>query len=326
MVFWLDMHADEFELPEVAEFAALIRGTEERITSARIPSICISGEKGDVEVRSIYRVCELVEEKLRRLSSRPWTERGISVQFVYPMIYVCRVAGCRTAEDILLDHNRTIAGLLNIWLDNTDSLKAREANVVRGLDWHPFDYGVTCLTSVLALELHPSNLEDIAKRRGIGLDGQHRRERTFLSFLCEVPVAQRFIMMCFDEDLSAMQQESSPEFALPTLNPIRLMKMTLRVLRVSQVHADISRTMRQFRTVLLTRKTYMTESVDALRRSLGTERIEAGVDRVLRDIQRDTEVAYSMLTTMFVIILTIAGTLAGIVASTVAVVLLLRRS
>jgi hypothetical protein len=84
--------------------------------------------------------------------------------------------------------------------------------------------------------------------------------------------------------------------------------------------------MRQFRTVLLTRKTYMTESVDALRRSLGTERIEAGVDRVLRDIQRDTEVAYSMLTTMFVIILTIAGTLAGIVASTVAVVLLLRRS
>jgi hypothetical protein len=316
MVFWVDLDKHTFKADELIELATLARGTGERIKYPKKASLYVKWKHRVEPKENFVEICELVEAELREVvpESIPHSDQSKKtvVQFAYPIVYIREVPDCESAQDIISKYARVVAGISNLWHYNMQWLKDEEINRMIETDHHPFEYGLNCQSSVCTVELHPTNLQQVVAKRGVTADEHHYRERNLLTFVCEPPVGQVFIMRTFDEELMKIRSEFPSPGRLSFLNIIYLLRLLMRAVRMTKFQDQLIHSMDQFRNIYLVRRSYMPTAIDLLRKAFGTEKVEESVDRRLADLQKSIQMTYSMLTTSFIIILSIVTAILGL--------------
>lgn len=309
MVFWLDFSAYALNYSEVVELASLVVDSNEQPGDPLPPGIGVRwGDGIRSDASSFQDICRWMEEELREAVPVKLRTADPEIRFSYPLVYIAEVPSCETAEELARYHPFEIAGLANLWLDNADLLKVDELGDVLRNDLHPFRYGATYIAHCCAVELHPKNLTVIADRRKKGLAAQHYRERAFLALECETPITQYFVVRAFTTRAADMRRSLAPRGIWRLLNPVVSGRLVVRALQLSRLRRDLGLAMLQFRNIYLRRKPYVRKGFELVAEYLGTHRAEAILERTLEELGSDIQMTYSMVSTLFLVLLTIVGT------------------
>ena len=309
MIIWLDCGSSLiFSAGEVVELTALVRGTsEERIVKSQNPSLVI--RNGDVlhSFSNLLEVFRYSKSLFLASSSTLWEERQ-DLEFCFPLVSLGDLQSCQTMSEARSSYANEIAGILNLWIDNYDLMKEKEVARAWDTDFHPFEYGITLVSSNCALEAHPSMHDEIARRRTLDRRKQHHRERAFFAQICEFAVLELYIIRTFDVDFTELQKL----FGKLQINARRLVNIfgLLRdAIALSSKQNRLLSDVAFFRIPYFARKSYILRGVGILRSQFGTDLLYSSLDSKLNALKGTTETIYSMLTTVFVLILTMLGTL-----------------
>jgi hypothetical protein len=125
IIFWIRMSEFTFNSDEIIELVAIMRGTGERIKPLEAVSIEIKWGNQILNVKNMVEVCERIEQEfsLEIITKVPEIS---PIQFVYPIVYVEEVPGCKTARKIIERYPRTITGLSNLWIGISAYLNQQE--------------------------------------------------------------------------------------------------------------------------------------------------------------------------------------------------------
>jgi hypothetical protein len=234
------------------------------------------------------------------------------VKFAYPILYVGDAIGCETADDLLSKHPKAIAGLVNLWINDSQNLKEADVMAALKTDFHPFDYGVSCISGSCTIELHPANTRDIAKAEGISLEEHHFRERMFLAYLCEPAVAQFYALRIYDDDaselLARLQFKNHVVF-----NPILVVQLLFHAIKLTRFKRTLTQAVQQFRDSRARRKPYMNRAIQSYADAFGVQKVTESLNQKLQAIDGLIGTTFSMLTAVFTLFLTIAATCVAII-------------
>lgn len=304
IIFWLKLGSDVLEEKELIELIALSRGTVERIDANRASYIGVEWLGQHVAMNSLLQVCEAVEKEFRQLY-RAEKHDVYSVQFAYPLLYVGEVVGCTTADDIVSRYKRNIAGILNLWIRNTHMLKDKEIANATQLDIHPFEYGVTYMSTSCTIEMHPYNVRDIADIENQELAEHHIREMSYLAILAELPVAKLYVLRLYDVLLSkGLKDIRVSKHPFNLVSPVILF---IRAVRSSILRRTLTLAVNEFRNIHLTRKSYGMVVMDAYELQFSIPQLAESVDKKLSAIDTIVQSTFSMYIAIFTLVLTILG-------------------
>lgn len=302
-IFWLGLNGNVFVERELIELIALSRGTIERMDPSNKTSITYNWLGENRECSNVLDIINGIEIEFRRMYSANNSQELPEIRFTYPILYVGEVLGCDSAQEIIVNHQRPIAGLLNLWMNNTQFLKDKEISSSTAFDYHPFSYGSLYISTSCVVELHPKNVQRISDFEKQTTDEHHLRERTFLGILCELPVAQFYVLRVFDELLSSdirRLQISKRAFYYPIwiiwfIRVIRLFTLKLRL------HSGIN----EFRNIQLTRKSYSRLMMESLQSQFRTSALAESVDKKLAALDTIVNSTFNMYTAIFALVLSL---------------------
>jgi hypothetical protein len=304
--FWVDLNNAALELNEIIELAALIRGTVERINPENRASIEFSWENGYKTVPNFRIICELIEDAFENEFVSKNSKIEKFTQFIYPLLYIKDVKYCKNSDDIINNYSKEIAGITDLWINDTIYLKDEKlANIIE-TDIHPFKYGLTCVSSSCTLELHPSLTDRIAEKENQSLENHHLQEFLYLCLLCEVPVAQFYILREYDEEISVLQTKL--QFStVQLLNPLFLFILIFRAINSTNIQRKLILSINELRFIRLTRKSYLRGAIATFRNVLGIHEIEESIDKKISSINNNINSTYSMLTAIFTLIISLTA-------------------
>ena len=313
IIFWIRMSEYAFQSDEIIELAAITRGTSERIKPLQKISIDLNWGHQIINVNNVVEICEMLEKEfsfkiLQKPGSKP------SVQFLHPIVCVEEVSGCKTAGDIIEKYSRTIAGISNLWLGISAYLNEEEVRRTIEGNTNPFEVSASFISTCCTLALHPEIDEAFLKETGLTSEQDHYLERTHLALNCEFPVIQFFILRIYDAKLSKMHGLIIPSRRL-LINPLYPFKLVLSAIQLTKLQQQLTIDINEFRGIHLLRKSYLQRSFAAHRAAFGTSNVEENIDKKLLALQNQLNTTYSMLTTIFILILSILAVIFGLIQS-----------
>lgn len=312
IIFWIRMSEYVFQSDEIIELTAIARGTIERIDPSQKASINVQWGHQSIIVSNIVEICGMLEKEFSSTFLKKSGDKESPIQFLYPIVYVQEVSGCKTARDIIERYPRTITGLSNLWTRIASFLKQEEVRRTIEGDTHPFEIGAKFVSNCCTIELHPEIDEAFLKQERLTAEENHYLERTFLAFNCEIPVIQFFILRTYDAELSKMHGYLSPSRRL-LLNPLYPFTLVYNAIQLTKLQQQLTLAINQFRGIYLTRKSYLQRSFNAHRAAFGTSNVEESIDKKLLALQNHLSTTYSMLTTIFILILSILAVIFGLI-------------
>lgn len=202
IIFWLSLEKYQFQLNELVEVIALVRGTNERIDPRKEPSIKLERYRCK-EVDSFIEVCEFIlrKKKIKRVTNRQFS-------FLYPLLFVGEMP-CSSKAEILKKYRQEITALSEVWITDVKKLSAREIARVMNTEFHTHKFGVSVVTAGCMTELHPqldSNIEQ-----------QLNKERLVLSIICEKSVSRFYILRRCDEKISNAHLDILHKFSFKSI-------------------------------------------------------------------------------------------------------------
>ena len=311
IIFWLDLSHYQLCLEEMIELVAISRGTSEKIDPTRDHVIEHAWLHNQGELSSLNDVCQVLQKKFQQGFLHPTHLTIPFVGFVHPIIYIKEVTGCKTAQEILERYSREISGLSNLWIYDTYWQKERHVKETVKNDVHPFEYGVTCISTACTAELHPSMTVSIAEKERQPLDAHHIQELCFLFFLCEVPLSQFFILRAFDTSISRLLGPGVN--ILSMWNPLGVVSLVRRASQLTEFQRRLTYFLSQFKYTQTARKSYLQQAVDLFRAAFSVPQLEEAIDNKIMLINAHIGTLYSMLTTIFVLILSIAAVVLALI-------------
>lgn len=308
VAFWADFSRLEFSASEVVELAALARGTSERVNSyterhgSGRKSVSFAWNDAQVAVHDLAAICNLIVNELPRAKSEHLSASG--VEFCYPIIYVHEARGCENSNDITSKYPHIIAGLAELWRGyEMDWLKKDEVSRIIETDFHPFQYGITCVSTGAAVEIHSSALQVASEFYGLTVPYHHYEERLNLTIQCEFPVVQLFLMKTFNKRLDDIVQDFDHNNRVSLRNPFFVFIVLFRTISIARVHSAMASAVSAVYGHNYARKSYIPKAIRILRETFGTADIEIIVNHKLADLNKRLQSSFSMLTAFFAFII-----------------------
>lgn len=277
MVFWLSLGEQEFHEQELIELTALARGTDERIDPSTPASLVVDWPLGRKLFSSLFEVSEYIREEFCANYSLDENRKRSAFQFVYPLLYVGEVLGCESAEEICKLHGKSVAGLLDLWIHDSQWLKDEEITRALQTDLHPFTYGATFVSSSSTIELHPSNIRIIAELEGQSLKDHHFQEMAYLAVLCEMPVAQMFALRIYEKELLKIVEEL-PLSGTAMWSPLFIPRLLYHAILLSSIRRHVTRSVNQFRDVRIMRKSYAKRVLELYQEAFSISQLMESID------------------------------------------------
>jgi hypothetical protein len=312
IIFWIRMSKYDFQGDEIIELTALARGTTERIKPLQKSSIDVQWGNELIIVNNIVKICEMIEEEFSSKFLQKSGDKKPSIQLSYPIVYVQEVCNCKTASDIIERYPQTITGLSNLWLGISSYLNQEEVRRTIEGNTNPFEVGASFVSTCCTIELHPEIDKAFLKLTGLDSEQNHFLERTHLAFNCEFPVIQFFILRTYDAKLSKMHERLSPTRRL-LFNPFYAFRLMFSAIQLTKLQQQLTLDINQFRGIYLLRKSYLQQSFNAHRAAFGTSNVEESIDKKLLALQNHLSTIYSMLTTIFILMLSVLAVIFGLI-------------
>ncbi len=318
ITFWIDFYRFSLSYEEIIEVSALIKGSDERIDkqNSAASNICIMISDEQIQVKNFVSLCNRLAKILTSELKGGITNDDFD--FVYPLVYVGRVADCTCANELREKYGKEISGIIDLWHISSPWIK--EEVILENLkaDIYPFSFGLSFLSTTCTVEFHPNNFSQFIKKNKLKEIEQHFSERTILSFFCEVPVVQMFILKEFEKDLNDIFIKIKSNIVSNFLNPISIYYLISKSTSIDRIKTEMTLSISRFRDIHITKKSYLPETIKKLRHLLGTDDIEKNIETKLTYLQNYISTNYSLITTIVVIIISIFATLASLIQAFIA--------
>ncbi|MGH2413227.1 MAG: hypothetical protein ACRDEA_05965 [Microcystaceae cyanobacterium] len=222
------------------------------------------------------------------------------IKFLYPILFVGEMPDCSSKEEIIKKYSKEITALSEVWIENFKKLSNGEIERVIKTDFHPYNFGVSLMTSGCTAEFHPE--------KGINEDDDDlRKERLVLSTLCEIPVSKYYLLRLYDNQFANDDIAIFPKI-LPENIPLYLifpLYLIIRAFQLTLFRSEQLREVNRFQNVYTTRKSYIRFLFDRYDSIFKLSLIEESLERKIQSLNDSIRTVYLMLTALFTLSISI---------------------
>jgi hypothetical protein len=270
IVFRYHIH-EQTTVDELIEIAALMRTAADHVDP----------EKAE---------CCVIESPGRVVPIGRWLEQfmGITECEVIPLLYIRQFRPwVETAEELARRFGPEITALLNLWDQRTSFLKPQFVERELSRDSHPFTFGMTFISPVCTIELHPKGVEKAAKIRGRSVEEHHLREWTFLATTVVIAGLQRRVLQDDAEALDILLSQAGGGKPIGRWQAWNFFKELQNLRGLSQRRAGILARLDVYYNTWSTAREYLDESLIDARRRFRIDDVHRAVQDRLNELNDD---------------------------------------
>lgn len=297
LLFWIDLSTNKIPYSTIIELISIVRQTSGNEDSASI--IIINSQKISSEFKDINKLIKEIQRGFLSMFEECWEELD-SNNYIYPITYIYEVEDCKNSKQIINKYGKEIAGICDTWKHYYNYFKESEVQRIVDSDLHPFDYGVSVYTSSGMVELHSENFNELKKITKYTSSEQHIYEQIFLYIICEVSILNLYVLKWYDEQLTKIGLKS---FKLRW----NIIGFFIQLKNITNLHNSTIDTLSIFNETPNLSKSYIPLTIDKLNTIFGIDKYTTSIRDKLNDIKQQLTIAYTMTTTVSIIILTIVG-------------------
>jgi hypothetical protein len=297
VLFWIDISENDLNYNQIVEIVGKARRASGNAVTNKL--ITISQGIKLYKYSDFHQMLGVIEKDICIGVGAREADQNQET-YIYPITYIHEVKGCKNSKQIVENYSKQIVGLCDTWKYYNKFFKQTEIARILATDLHPFEYGVSVYTSSGMVELHSENFKELKKHTGYTTTQQHIYEQVFLYIICEVAILHLYVLKWYDDQLTMIGMKS---FRL-RWNFIGFIK---HLNRITNLHNVTIRTLSLFKNTYFVSKSYIPYTIDKINEVFRIDKFSESVKDKLNDIKQQLTIAYSMTTTVFVIILTVIG-------------------
>lgn len=302
ILFWMDIENEELNYLQILELISLIK--DQQFNNQSAENIVFKQYEPFIKYNSFLNLFQGIQKELELQLELPCSF-DYNNSLIYPITYIKEVKNCSTSSDLIKYYSKEIVGICDTWKHFYTHFKESEIKRVLDTDIHPFDYGLTVYTSAGMVEIHSSNFGELIGSSNITHPQRHFYEQIFLYILTEVSILNLFVLKWYDTQLTSVGLKAFKAH-------LKLMLYIKHLNKITRLHNSTIESISLFKDVHFASKSYIPQATNEINNILGISKFSESVKDKLNDIKQQLTITYSMITTVFVIILTVIGLLIGL--------------